>query len=119
MTDYKARRRLFLRLASGVMLPSSFLKLEYVCAQSESTPLQPPKAPGFGPAPLDPSKEVIKPEVYEKWLKEVGEAARLLAEQNGTVYTPDVYQNFDHSARETLENNGYQIPKPPTNLQIY
>ena len=101
------------------MLPSSFLKLEYVWAQSGDAPPQPPKAPGFGPAPLDPSKEVIKPEVYDKWLKEVQKAARLLAEQNGTVYTPDVYQKFDDNARETLENNGYQIPNPPTNLQVY
>ena len=112
MTDCKAKRRLFLRLVSGIIFSSSILKLEHVYAQV-------PKPPSTGQATLDPSKEVINPEVYEKWLQEVREAARLLAEQNGMVYKPDVYQAFDHNARETLENNGYQIPNPPTNLRIY
>lgn len=121
MNDTDRSRRRFLLLTTKVALLGNLFALPPVFAQSIPTPPGPPAppgAPGVGGEADDPTKTKINREDYERWLREVHAAAEKMAKQSGAKYQPEVINKFDKSTKETLKDNGYKIPSPPTNLRV-
>lgn len=105
-------RRRFLLFAGKLC---GFAGLAFVNGALAQVP-QPPG--GMGGEVDDPTKKKIRREVYERWLRDVQDAARNLAEKSGANIQQEDINLFKRNAEETLENNGYQVPNPPTNLRV-
>lgn len=87
-------------------------------ARSDERP-QSPSAPSFGTNKLDPDKVKIDEAEYERWLFQVQEAAKKLAIDSGVTYESSAEKEFNINNRKTLTGNGYNVPKPPTNLRVF
>lgn len=112
MNKAESCRRRFLLFAGKLC---GFAGLAFIDGALAQVP-RPPGAPG-GEAD-DPNKIKISREVYEKWLRDVQAAARNLAKKSGANLQQEDINLFRRNAEETLENNGYNVPNPPTNLSI-
>lgn len=105
-------RRRFLVFAGKLC---SFAGLAFINGASAQVPSPPG---GTGGEVDDPTKKKIRREVYEQWVRDVQAAARDLAEKSGADIQQEDINLFKKNAEETLDDNGYRIPNPPTNFQV-
>lgn len=103
----EARRR----IVKGILMATGAAFFGVARAQNEPGPPAPP-----GSIEVDGTE--ISRESYDNWLRRIKAVAEEAAAQIGVTIDDETTEKFDEVTIKTLNENGYKVPNPPTNLRV-